>query len=428
MPINVAHEPNQQVFGLLQMLAGFGEAKRRYENQKNQQQAASSQQTANAIGGAIGDVGTGYFKGKTARYQLDEQKAQQQQQNAFRLQLEQQDQDLRSFGLPTTEIERMGSEQGMDASAIRQQLRWQKVQEDQQAKHFDDTYEYKLSPKQEREYREITDGFNQAMDPHLPYTEEERGSLYQNLMERAQRIRPMAVPRTTPKPTNFSEMLASGDAYTEEVPGGRVYATKDRSGAYRFEHIKYQQEKQEPIPHAKPPTIDEINSLRADLVDRLTTYKDVPGPKDKDGKLTTKKVVDHVPDERELQAGMNQIFAEQARIVNTYYGKSSGQIHDTPTETSFGPGAMPQGEAPPLPQPGEVGPPASPVQQAQQALGSLVSEFGNPKQWPKEIKAKALPMAQSLVDAIDQEFPRGGGKVPGELLPYLLMAKEVGAQ
>lgn len=395
MAINVANEPNQQLFGFLQMLAGFGEAKRRYELLENQQKGASQQATANAVGGAVGDIGKGHFDGKTRQWERAEQDRRIQEQNAFRLKLEQQDQDLRSFGLPTDQIESLAQQQGMDSAMFRDQLRTQRAQQQfdmiDAQKRSDKEYEYKYSPANDRKIRQLNQDLDWLVENQDNFTEEEFDQFSTKILDQMSGIKKHKVPRTTPVPETWDEMVQAQRIVEQEVPGGLLIKSFDRSGAPRTEYIKYEQAEQD-----GGFTTKDYMTLRKEAIESLKTVGD-------DG-------IERPPTQQEIKEYVDAAMFDKHM---SYERQKAGFPNQNPMghggqpvpQTQFGPGAM-GGQPPPQasPEEGFLGT----DDLALSKIEELASVHGpDPKKWPPEAKKQARPAAQLMELELKQKYPNG---------------------
>lgn len=399
MAINVANEPNQQLFGFLQMLAGFGEAKRRYELLENQQKGASQQATANAVGGAVGDIGKGYFDGKTRQWERAEQDRRIQEQNAFRLKLEQQDQDLRSFGLPTDQIESLAQQQGMDSATFRDQLRTQRAQQQfdmiDAQKRSDKEYEYKYSPANDRKIRQLNQDLDWLVENQDNFTEEEFDQFSTKILDQMSGIKKHKVPRTTPVPETWDEMVQAQRIVEQEVPGGLLIKSFDRSGAPRTEYIKYEQAEQD-----GGFTTKDYMTLRKEAIESLKTVGE-------DG-------IERPPTQQEIKEYVDAAMFDKHM---SYERQKAGFPNQNPMghggqpapQTQFGPGAM-GGQPPPAQQYQQQEQPGDPVPQAEQILMSVVQMYSddpenwNPQDWPPQIRKQVAGPARIVLEQLTKQW------------------------
>lgn len=419
MPITVGHEPNALLQSLLQFVAGFGEQKRAYEALENQQTGIRRQNQANAIGGAAGKVGGSFFDRK--RLEEDRRIADERidRQNQFRLLLEQNESDLRKYGLPTSDIANIAAEKGVGPYEVRRDIGYQRVMDEMAANGLDQFFEPGLTPKDERKYLELMDSLREINEPGAPLEPFEIERMNENIHAQLSQLRTTMVPRKQPKPVTWDEELQAKTSTVEEIPGGRIYHTRDRNGAWRIEHVKYDTggKKSDGF------SLDEKDWLLLEdqAFEALSEEVDVPAPTKENPGAT--RTVTKYPDANDprVEEYIHNALSRRQRILSSFGQGQTGALPESGGPAQFGPGAMGgQPVAKPVYTPREQ--PGDPTPQATQIMSSIIEMMtdrlgpvrgGDPREWPPEVVAQARGPALIMAEDIERKY-RG---VPEEEIP-----------
>ena len=368
MAIVVGHEPSPFIQGALAYQSSFAqtraERKRREEEERQRRKALFAQQ---AFGG-IENLGVGYFKGKEkeADYQrtLNRDRLQHQQD----LTEQQNYADLREFGLPTQEVDRIGQQQGLDPNGVRGKLRFdlsqKKYEQISQQTQDENDYEWAHTPSQLSEISTLDNAAQEIMSTDQ-YTDDQKATALSGIAQKKSSIRKIKIPRRNPKPTTVDDLFNSGRVRFDEA--NNAYIAVDEKGNAKFQLIKKDQQ--------QGLSTEEYSKIfmkaRADV-------------ENGDGS-------ESMSDEQK-----DSVAERRVQSILKGYGRAMGSE------------PQPEVEAPPAPPgQGEQGPPS--VEAAvQQQFMQLVTEFGdNSRDWPPEAKQQAKPAAQFMEISLKAKYPSG---------------------
>lgn len=370
MAIVVGHEPSPFIQGALAYQSSFAEAraerKRREEEERQRRKALFAQQ---AFGG-LENLGVGYFKGKEkeADYQrtLNRDRLQHQQD----LTEQQNYADLREFGLPTQEVDRIGQQQGLDPNGIRGKLRFdlsqKKYEQISQQTQDENDYEWAHTPSQLSEISTLDNAAQEIMSTDQ-YTDDQKATALSGIAQKKSSIRKIKIPRRNPKPVTVEDIFNSKRAVWNKETG--VYESVNKDGGLQIN-----------LP-AKKDQIDGRLSAEEYSKMYLKAMADIENSDTAETMSDTKK---EAAAERRVQS-----------ILKGYGRAMSGE-------------PQPEVEAPPAPPgQGEQGTPSVEAAVKQQFM-QLVTEFGdNPRDWPPEAKRQAKPAAQFMEISLKAKYPSG---------------------